>query len=61
MLVFVFTTRLDWEKVAVVAVGAIGGGFLGGLMLKRVNETVLRVLVILIGIMLTIGLFLRAH
>jgi uncharacterized membrane protein YfcA len=52
---------LDWEKVAVVAVGAIGGGFLGGLMLKRVNETVLRVLVILIGIMLTIGLFLRAH
>jgi uncharacterized membrane protein YfcA len=61
VLVFVFTTRLDWEKVAVVAVGAIGGGFLGGLMLKRVNETVLRVLVILIGIMLTIGLFLRAH
>ena len=50
VLVFVFTTRLDWEKVAVVAVGAICGGFLGGLMLKRVNETVLRVLVILIGI-----------
>jgi uncharacterized membrane protein YfcA len=61
VLVFVFTTKLDWEKVAVVAVGAIGGGFLGGMMLKRVNETVLRVLVILIGIALTIGLFLRAH
>jgi uncharacterized protein len=61
VLVFVFTTRLDWEKVAVIAVGAIGGGFLGGLMLKRVNEKVLRVLVILIGIALTIGLFLRAH
>jgi uncharacterized membrane protein YfcA len=61
VLVFVFTTRLDWEKVAIIAVGAIGGGFLGGLMLKRVNETVLRVLVIVIGIVLTIGLFLRAH
>jgi uncharacterized membrane protein YfcA len=61
VVVFVFTTRLDWPKVAVVAVGAIAGGFLGGLMLKRVNETVLRVLVILIGVALTIGLFLRAH
>ena len=61
VVVFVVTTKLDWPKVAVVAVGAIAGGFLGGLMLKRVNETVLRVLVILIGIVLTIGLFLRAH
>jgi hypothetical protein len=61
VLVFVFTTRLDWLKVAVVAVGAVGGGYLGGLMLKRVNETLLRVLVILIGIALTVGLFLRAH
>ncbi len=60
VVVFILTTSLDWEKVAVVAVGAIAGGFLGGLMLKRVNETVLRVLVILIGIALTIGLFLRA-
>jgi uncharacterized membrane protein YfcA len=59
--VFVFTAHLDWVKIAVVAVGAIGGGFIGGLMLKRVNETVLRVLVVLIGIALTVGLFLRAH
>ncbi len=59
--VFVFTTRLDWTRVAVIAVGAIGGGFLGGHMLKRVNETALRVAVILIGVTLTIGLFLRAH
>ena len=61
VLVFVFTTKLDWTRVAVVAVAAIGGGFLGGHMLKRVNETVLRVFVILIGIALTIGLFVRAH
>jgi hypothetical protein len=59
--VFVFTTRLDWTRVAVIAIGAIGGGFLGGHMLKRVNETALRVAVILIGITLTIGLFVRAH
>jgi uncharacterized protein len=58
--IFVFTPHLDWAKIAVVAVGAVGGGILGGLMLKRVNETVLRVLVVLIGMTLTIGLFLRA-
>jgi uncharacterized membrane protein YfcA len=59
--VFVFTSHLDWVKVIVVAIGAVGGGFIGGLMLKRVNETVLRVLVVLIGTVLTIGLFLRAR
>jgi uncharacterized protein len=60
VLVFIVTTRLDWQRASVVAIGAIGGGFLGGHMLKRVNETVLRVMVILIGIVLTIGLFLKA-
>jgi uncharacterized protein len=61
VLIFVFIARPDWLKVAVVATGAIGGGVLGGLMLKRVNETVLRVLVVLIGVALTIGLFWRAR
>jgi uncharacterized protein len=61
VLVFVFTTKVDWTRVAVIAVGAIGGGYLGGVMLKRVNEAVLSILVILIGITLTIALFLRAH
>src|SRR5208282_5752048 len=51
--IFVFTPHLDWRKIAVVAVGAVSGGILGGLMLKRVNETVLRVIVVLIGVALT--------
>jgi uncharacterized membrane protein YfcA len=59
--IFIFTAHLDWLKIAAVGVGAIIGGALGGLMLKRVNETVLRVIVVLIGAALTIGLFLRAH
>src|SRR5579863_1245801 len=58
--IFVFTPHLDWRKIAVVAVGAIGGGILGGVMLRRVNETALRVIVVLIGLTLTVGLFLRA-
>jgi uncharacterized membrane protein YfcA len=59
--IFVFTTHLDWRRVAVVGVGAICGGLLGGLMLKRVNETALRVIVVIIGVALTIGLFLKAR
>jgi uncharacterized membrane protein YfcA len=58
--VFVFTARPDWLKVAVVCVGAIAGGALGGVMLKRVNERTLKLVVVLIGITLTIGLFVRA-
>lgn len=58
--VFVFTARPDWLKVAVVCIGAIVGGWLGGLMLKRVNERALQVAVVIIGVALTVGLFLKA-
>ena len=60
VLIFVFTTHLDWLRVGVVAAGAIVGGVIGSWMLKRVNETLLRVVVVLIGLSLTVGLFLRA-
>ena len=43
-----------------VCAGAVIGGVGGGLMLKRINEKILRLLVVLIGIVLTVGLFLRA-
>ena len=33
---------------------------MGGLMLQKVNERLLRVVVVMIGIALTVGLFLRA-
>lgn len=58
--VFVFTARPDWLKVAVVCIGAIVGGWLGGLLLKRVNERALQVAVVIIGVALTVGLFLKA-
>jgi uncharacterized protein len=59
--VFVFTARPGWIKVGVVCVGAIAGGALGGVMLKRVNERVLQVFVIVIGVALTVGLFVKAR
>ena len=39
--------------------GAIAGGIMGGLLLHKLNERVLRVAIVLIGIALTIGLFAR--
>ncbi len=58
--VFVFTPHIPWLRVAVVAAGAILGGWLGSLALKRVNETLIRGFVVVLGIALTIGLFWRA-
>jgi uncharacterized membrane protein YfcA len=60
VLIFVITSKLDWPKVAVVAAGAIIGGVVGGWLLRRVNEKLLRGFVVVIGAALTIGLFLRA-
>ncbi len=60
VLIFVFSRDVHWLQAAILGVGAIGGGLLGAWMLKRVNEKVLRIGVIVLGVALTIGLFLRA-
>ena len=57
VVVFLFSSDVDWLRAAVVAVGAIGGGLVGAWALRRVNERVLRVGVVVIGVILTIGLF----
>jgi uncharacterized membrane protein YfcA len=57
--IFLFTAHIPWLRVAVVAVGAMAGGYLGALALKRVDERVIRGFVVLLGVVLTIGLFLR--
>jgi len=58
--IFVFSPELRWLAAAVCSSGAIIGGVIGGLMLQRVDERLLRVAVVLIGVVLTVGLFLRA-
>jgi uncharacterized membrane protein YfcA len=59
--IFLFSSEVRWLQAAVCGAGAIAGGIVGSMMLARANETALRVFVILIGITLTIGLFLRSH
>jgi len=59
--IFVFSPEVRWLPAAVSCAGAVGGGVLGALMLNRVNEKLLRVLVVIIGAALTVGLFLSAR
>jgi hypothetical protein len=59
--VFVFTPHIPWPRVVVVGAGAILGGWAGAQLLRRVNEHLIRGFVIVLGVALTIGLFLRAQ
>jgi uncharacterized membrane protein YfcA len=59
VLIFVFSPDMHWRQAGALAVGAIAGGLLGAWALRRVNEKILRAGVVLIGVALTIGLFLK--
>jgi len=58
--VFVFTPGIPWLRVAVICLGAMLGGYLGALLLQRVDERLTRGFVVILGICLTIGLFVRS-
>ena len=57
VLIFALSPEVDWRKAAVLGTGAIGGGLVGAWMLKRVNDRLLKILVCIIGLALTVGLF----
>jgi uncharacterized membrane protein YfcA len=57
--IFVFSPDAHWRQALITAIGASLGGFVGALMLQRVNEKALRIFVVAIGLALTVGLFLR--
>jgi uncharacterized protein len=57
--IFMFSPQVEWLTAAICSVGAILGGVLGGHLVRRVNERVLRLLVVLIGMTLTVSLFVR--
>jgi uncharacterized membrane protein YfcA len=58
--VFLFTPAIPWARVAVVCAGAIVGGFAGAHLLKRVDERLIRAFVVVLGVGLTIGLFVKS-
>ncbi len=58
VLIFLYATRVPLLEVAVLGMGAIAGGLWGVWLLRRVNETILKVGIVLLGVALAIGLFL---
>jgi uncharacterized membrane protein YfcA len=61
VVVFLFSNEVYWLQAGIVCFAAIGGGLAGAWLLRKVNEGVLRGVVIAIGVALTVGLFWRAH
>jgi uncharacterized protein len=59
VLLFVTSPQVHWHSAMVLGAGAILGGLMGSWALHRVNERVLRVAIVCIGISLTVGLFLK--
>ena len=61
VLVFAFSRDVNWLDVIVLAAGSIVGGQIGAYLLARINVMFLRVFVVVIGVVLTVGLFIRAY
>jgi len=60
VVVFLFSPQVHWLEAGIVAMGAVIGGLIGGAMIDRVNEKILRGAAVAIGLALTIGLFIKA-
>ncbi|UUX97893.1 sulfite exporter TauE/SafE family protein [Aquabacterium sp. J223] len=56
---FVFSPEVHWREALVLGAGAMAGGLAGSWVLQRVNERWLRGAIVLIGVALTVGLFVR--
>jgi hypothetical protein len=62
--IFLFTAiysglGIPWPRVGVVCIGAILGGYVGARLLQRVDERLIRGFVVVLGLCLTVALFLR--
>jgi uncharacterized protein len=49
-VVFVLVAELDWTAVALLAAGSVVGGYVGARVGRRLNPTVLRSLIVVVGV-----------
>jgi uncharacterized membrane protein YfcA len=61
VLIFAFSRDVRWLPAVELGGGAIVGGLAGAWLLRWVNETALRIGVVVLGVVLTAGLFWRAR
>src|ERR1700761_4477670 len=57
---FVFSPQVHWQQAIIACIGAVIGGWIGGQLVSRVNQKILRIAAVVIGLALTIGLFVHA-
>jgi uncharacterized membrane protein YfcA len=60
VLIFVIEVKFNWHIVLSFAVAAVLGGQMGVFLVRRINETALRIAITAVGAALTIALFSRA-
>jgi len=58
--IFLFQPDIPWLRVGILCAGAVLGGYLGALLLRRADEKLVRAFVVFLGICLTVGLFIRS-
>jgi uncharacterized membrane protein YfcA len=58
--IFVFAPGIPWLRVAVLCLGAMLGGYVGALLLRRVDERLIRAFVVFLGICLSAAARIRA-
>ncbi len=58
--IFLFSPDLHWEQAIVTAAGATIGGVAGARLIHHIDERMLRIFIVVVGSLLTVGLFVRA-
>jgi uncharacterized membrane protein YfcA len=56
---FILSAEVDWTAAAIVGVGALCGGIAGGMLAGRVDPSMLRRLVVTIGVVVALIYFVR--
>ena len=60
-VVFILSTHIDWSVAALIAAGSIIGGQLGGHYGRRLRADILRTCVVVVGLGVSITLFVEWH
>ena len=59
VILFTFSNHVNWSVALVLSIGGIGGGFAGNWLVHRMPEKIMRGFVVLVGVTMTVWLFLR--
>ena len=58
--IFIFSRDVHWAQVVASAVASSVGGYAGARLMTRIDEKILRLFVVAVGVALTVGLFWKS-